>query len=111
MAKMITRRAFGMLGRWITLALPVLAFTPAGPRAAVARTEPEGGGVLVREIDGRLYFSERGGTLVPVPDGPAAAALRGMVRASGKNGSLAVEVGRTVVADGASGWHGSRKTP
>jgi hypothetical protein len=108
---MITRRAVGMLGRWIALVLPALAFTSAAQRTAVARTEPEGGGVLVREIDGRLYFSERGEALVPVPDGPATAALRDMVRASGRDGSLAVEVGRTVVADGASGWHGSRKNP
>jgi hypothetical protein len=111
MAKMITRRAVGMLGRWIALALPAFVFTSSLQRTALARAEPECGSVVVREIDGRLYFSEPGGTWAPVPDGPAAEALRETLRASSSDGALAVDVGRTVVADGGSGWHGSRKSP
>jgi len=77
------------------LALPLAA--AAAPGALAAR-----GDVIVRQDGGQLLFSERGGPFRPVPDGPAAAALRDLA-ASGQ--SLAVDVGPTVVADGASGWH------
>lgn len=102
---------------WITLALPVVA--GLAPGAHAARMSPHaslavGGAasqdaVTVKEIDGALCFSERGGPFLPVPNGPEAAALRDILRGlDAERAGMGVDVGRAVVADGGSGWHGKK---
>ena len=64
--------------------------------------------VVVQDIDGHLVYSEGGRPFraLPLSDPAAAEALRAMLRAASPSGDpVAVDVGRTVVADGAAGYH------
>lgn len=64
---------------------------------------------VVREVGGKLYVFERG-TMVRVPDA-ASGPLREIMKTSGMGGVLSLEVGRTIVADGGSGYHGNGQKP
>lgn len=85
----------------------VLAVVPQGPAAAHAITHDAT--PVVQEIDGALYIVERG-TVIPVP-AEAEAALRAFLTGGGGDGVRSLEVGRTIVADGGSGYHGNTGKP
>jgi hypothetical protein len=91
------------------LAVPLLTGLAPDAGAARAGQEAARAGVVLKQMGEQLFFSEAGGPFLPVPDGPAAAVLRDLARDAGA--PLRLEVGRTMVADGASGWHGENKKP
>jgi hypothetical protein len=104
---------------WLTIGAFISAgIIPAAP-ASDATPAPDGpeprvighGSVVVKEVDGRLFFAEGGGPLraIPFADAASATGLRDLLRAAAPNGGAAsADVGRTVVADGASDSHRTR---
>ena len=80
-------------------------------RPAADHRDIRNGQVLVRVEGDRIFFSERGGPFqeLPIADAADAASLKSLLDADAvgrdEQASVALEVGRAVVADGGSGWH------
>ena len=98
-----------LLSRLRAIILPAV-FIASAEAQANATVPVDDGTTVMRDIGGTLYISEHG-TLFPVPDGAASAALRDLLGKSTEDGALTLEVGPSIVADGGSGWHGGGKKP
>jgi hypothetical protein len=100
--------ARAVLGQLRAFAVPALLLVVPNSRAT-ANVSTRDAPPVVREVDGKLYVFERG-TMVRVPDA-ASDAVREILTTSGVGGALPLEVGRTIVADGGSGYHGNGQKP
>ncbi len=106
---MLVNRIAGCLGVG-ALFVPI-AQADAAPASApdtVHSAQAETGGVLIRLEDDQVFISENGRPFerLDLKDGAEADHLRALLRdAGGAAAPVHVDIGRSVVADGAAAWH------